>query len=59
MPLTKPSSFVIAWIVGRDAPRIMLRAPRAANNLSTDKICAAPANRKRHLAYFLDLAWIG
>ena len=59
MPLTKPSSFVIAWIADRHAPLIMLRGPRAANNLPTDKLRAAPNNGKGHLVYFLNSAWIG
>jgi hypothetical protein len=59
MPLTKPSFFIIAGVADRHAPHLALRAPRAANNLSTDKFRAAPDNGKRHLAYFLNPAWIG
>jgi hypothetical protein len=43
----------------RHAPLIMLRVPRAANNLPTDKLRAAPNNGKGHLVYFLNPAWIG
>jgi hypothetical protein len=59
MPLTKPSSFIIACVVGRHAPLIVLRVPRAANNLPTDKLRAAPNNGNGRLAYFLNPAWIG
>jgi len=59
MPLTKPSFFVIAWIVDRRAPLVMVRVDRAANDLSTDELRAAPNNGKRHLVYFLNSAWIG
>jgi hypothetical protein len=59
MPLTKPSSFIIACVGGRRAPLIVLGVLRAANNPSTDKFRAAPNNGKGHLAYFLNPARIG